>query len=461
MLSATFRLELTWLVAGSAIAVMVGFIIGWPGSLLAMYLAGYAVWTLYRLETIVRWLRSGAKNRTAPYSHGLTDEIVELVHREKKYSRKQKNRFRSALGRFNALAGNLPDAIVVLDRDNEIRWSNPAARQLLNIHPRRDLGQRINNLVRDPAFSDFLSNGNIDEEIEIAGPMTPEQTLVLRKVPNAKRMTVLIAADITQRVRVRNMRKAFVADVSHELRTPLTVIRGYLEMLQEYDNLPPDVMEALQEVSLQSDRMRGIVEDLLELSKLEASTLQENEGEPVAIAAMLKHMVSSLGNDASRHQFELRLDESMSLLGNERELYSACNNLLTNAIKYTGSGTTVTVRWEMNNEGMACLSVADDGPGIEPRHLSRLSERFYRVDSGRSRDQGGTGLGLAIVKHAVQRHGGTLHLESTPGSGSTFSALFPAERVHRLPEPLPLVPAPYERERKRPEILGAANNADR
>jgi len=220
--------------------------------------------------------------------------------------------------------------------------------------------------------------------------------------------------------------------MSHELRTPLTVIRGYMEMLQEMDSQQPEVLEALHQVSLQSDRMRGIVDALLELSKLESNPLNDDEGDTVDMASMILTMVAPLKKEAPQHHFQLLLEESLALLGSEQELYSACNNLLTNAVKYTEPGSTINVTWRLDEMGMARYSVADDGAGIEPRHLSRLSERFYRVDKGRSRDKGGTGLGLAIVKHAVQRHGGQLEIKSIPGTGSQFTAVFPASRVRAM-----------------------------
>lgn len=432
MISANLKSELTWFCAGSVAALFVGALIGLPAITVVLFMAGYTVWVLYRVEKLVSWLRKGAKPSHAPYSHGLTDEMLQLIHREKKYSRKQKNRYRRSLAQFNSLAANLPDAITVLNQDFEIRWSNPAAKMLLNIHPERDRGQRIDNLIRDPAFSEFLNNQDGEIEAEIRGPVSGDRTLAVRLVPSEKQMTVLIAADITQRAKVREMRKTFVADVSHELRTPLTVIRGYLEMLQEHSELQPPVLEAIGEVSLQSDRMRGIVEDLLRLSKLEANPLHEDEGELVNVASMIRRMAAPLRVEAPTHTLITHLDDSIAVLGSERELYSVCNNLLTNAIRYTDEGTTIVITWKHDKDGQASFSVADNGAGIEPRHLSRLSERFYRVDTGRAREQGGTGLGLAIAKHAIQRHGGTLDIASTPGTGSCFTAYFPASRVQAL-----------------------------
>ena len=431
-LTASLKSEIRWFISGFIAVLLASFLIGWPAMGIIIYLTGYVVWLLRRMNAMVRWLDKGAKASEAPPTEGLTNDVVQLVHREKKYSRKQKNRYRSTLAQFNSLAADLPDATVVLNAEHEIRWSNAAALALLNIHPERDKGQRVDNLVRLPEFREFLLSSGGAEELEIPGPLAPEKVLAVRKVQTGKHMTVLIAADITQRVQLREMRKAFVADVSHELRTPLTVIRGYVEMLSDDDSLDAEVQKSLKHISSQSDRMRGIVEDLLQLSKLEANRLGENEGQAVDISAMIVSMISALSDITVNHTIELNLDANQGVLGSERELYSACNNLLTNAIRYTDPGTLIKVSWFANSDGGMSYSVSDNGPGIEARHLSRLSERFYRVDASRSRDEGGTGLGLAIVKHAAQRHGGTLNIVSTPGTGSEFTIDFPANRTTAL-----------------------------
>lgn len=432
MPSANFKTELSWFCAGALAAFLAGLILGWPFAALILYLAGYVIWLLHRLDTINHWLRSGAKKAKAPGSSGLTDEMIELIHREKKYSRKQKNRYRSTLALFNSLAADLPDATIVVNSDNEIRWSNAAALKLLNINPEKDRGQRIDNLVRIPIFREFLDAKRVDEEIEIPGPVDPTQTLAIRKVHTEKKLTVLIVTNITGRVKLREMRKAFVDDVSHELRTPLTVIRGYLEILLDNDQLDASSQNAIREVEAQSDRMREIVDDLLELSKLEANPLGEQEGESISVNNLVHAMIEPLSSVFDQHTIVFNADEALALLGSEREIYSICNNLITNAVKYTDPGTTVCIDWHLDTHGSAVFSVSDNGPGIEPRHLPRISERFYRVDSARSREQGGTGLGLAIVKHAVQRHGGILEVDSTPGTGSSFSAVFPPNRVLKM-----------------------------
>jgi two-component system phosphate regulon sensor histidine kinase PhoR len=426
------RQELSWFVLGLLIAILIGLIAGDLLFVPLLFTVCFSVWMLIRVSAIVAWLEDGAPRKKAPPSLGLTDQIIGLVHREKKYSRKQKNRYRTALAQFNSLAAELPDATILLDEYRQIRWSNNAARMLLNIHPERDRAQRIDNLVRDPEFQEFLLNSDASE-IELTSAVGRNLTLLVRKVPTGKGMTVLIASDITQRVKVREMRKAFVGDVSHELRTPLTVIMGYLEVLRGDTALPDKTLEALEQVSVHSTRMQHIVDHLLELSKLEGSHLAENEGDSLPVAELIKTLVHGLKDTVGQHHiFEMSLNEELALRGSESEIYSACHNLITNAVNYTPPGTKITIDWMLDELNQPTLAVIDEGAGIEARHLPRLSERFYRVDKGRSRVSGGTGLGLAIVKHATQRHGGELQIDSSPGQGSHFTIVFPASRAINL-----------------------------
>jgi len=418
-----------WLGGGLLVAFMVGALIGIPLLLPVAFLFGFTCWLMVRMAHIVRWLETGAKVKQVPPAVGLTEAMVHHVHRGRKDSRKQNKRYRDALAQFNGLASEMPDATVVLDELKQIRWANSAARQLLGIDPESDRGQRIDNLIRVPEFREFINDAEGQSEIELDELNGSDKTLAVRYIPSGKRMTVLIASDITQRVRVREMRKAFVGDVSHELRTPLTVIQGYLEMLNEMEHDDPSVSNALKDVRTQSDRMRQLVDHLLALSKLEGNPLEESEGDSINMASMIGSMVSIVQKSEPEHLFEVDIDDSLNLLGSENEIYSACLNLLTNAVKYGGDGSTIKVAWYCREDGAPIYSVEDNGPGIEAHHLPRLSERFYRVDKGRSRDTGGTGLGLAIVKHSAQRHGGQLDISSTPGTGSIFTIEFPAYRA--------------------------------
>ena len=425
------RGELWWFGLGLALAIMVGVIADAALMLPMIFLWVYVLWLLWRISSIVRWLHAGALGESAPPTVGMMNQIVELIHREKKYSRKQKNRYRSALAQFNKLAAELPDATVVLDEQLQIRWANSAAQSLLKISQERDRGQRIDNLIRHPEFHHFLGNDDPQAELELAAPASNQVMIAIRLVPSGNKMSVLIARDITQGVRLREMRKAFVADVSHELRSPLTVIQGHLEMLLEETEQSTETHRSLLSASTQTDRMRHIVDHLLELSKLEGNPLAENAGDTINMAALIQSIVSVAQSDSAqnKHRFSMDLDHTLYLLGSENEIHSACSNLVFNAINYAGEAAAITVTWALSNDGHPLFSVQDDGPGIEPRHLPRLSERFYRVDKSRSRSQGGTGLGLAIVKHAAQRHQGQLLISSTPGRGSLFSIEFPPNRA--------------------------------
>jgi len=447
----SWRTEVWWLIGGAVTTALLGWLLGYPLIALLVAAVGYIAWLLLRIVHIVRWLNTGGSQRSAPPTVGMMSDIVRLIHREKSYSRKQKNRYKRSLMQFNNLASELPDATVVLDNNNVIRWSNVAARSLLNVHSERDRGQRIDNLMRDPDFHAFLQASDGSHEIEMVAPSNSTLMLACRKIPSGRGMSVLVARDVTQRIRLRDMRKDFVDDVSHELRTPLTVIRGYTEMLTDNPALPAAAKDAVAKIDEQSNRMMHIVHKLLNLSRLEGNPLGEHEGELVNVSEMVHGLVDDLDNAApTKHSWNLQLDDRLALRGNHDEIYSVCQNLLQNAVKYSGERSTITVLWAQEDvldstaaykEGAttdelagACLVVRDDGIGIEPRHLPRLSERFYRVDRARARESGGTGLGLAIVKHIAQRHGGQLLIDSVPGDGSEFAIHFPSQRVEYLSE---------------------------
>ena len=270
------RSELAGFVLGLLTSLAAGVLVGAPIVLPLLFACGYVIWLLVRMANIVLWLQSGAKPARAPPTVGAMNQVVELIHREKKYSRKQRNRFRRALNQFHSLAAELPDATVVIDELKQIRWSNNAALTLLNVHPERDRRQRIDNLIRDPEFHAFMAQTDPATEIEIPAPAGHNKTLAVRKIPSGKGMCVLIAIDVTQRVKIREMRKAFVGNVSHKLRIPLTVIQDHLEALLDDSRLEPSVRADLQIVSAQSDRLHHIVEHLPELPILEGNPLADN-----------------------------------------------------------------------------------------------------------------------------------------------------------------------------------------
>lgn len=254
--------------------------------------------------------------------------------------------------------------------------------------------------------------------------------LEINIVPYGNDQRLLIARNITRIKRLEQMRRDFVANVSHELRTPLTVLNGLLETMSDAEDTEQLKYwkRSVQLMNQQTSRMQHIVDDLLLLSRLETSDKKHTE-QPVAIPAMLSAMreeaITLSGNMA--HNIQLNADPHLWIIGNEQELHSAFFNLITNAIRYTPEKGTISLRWYADKSG-AHFEVKDTGIGIAPQHVSRITERFYRVDIGRSRETGGTGLGLAIVKHAIERHKAKLRIESKLGQGSTFSCDFPYQR---------------------------------
>jgi two-component system phosphate regulon sensor histidine kinase PhoR len=319
----------------------------------------------------------------------------------------------------------LPDGVVILDAANRIEWCNRTAERQLGLDGRADLGQNIANLVREPEFVEHLGAA---EESPVRISRSPGMALSLQLIAFGQSQKLLLARDVTQSERVDAMRRDFVANVSHELRTPLTVLVGFLETLQNLKLDATRQRDYLGMMQEQAARMQRIIDDLLTLSALDAAPPASTETQvPVPpLIERLKNDAEALS--AGRHKIKVLMEAHSDLLGVESELASAFGNLVSNAVRYTPPGGMVTLAWREGPDG-ARFSVEDTGIGIEPEHIPRLTERFYRVDRSRSRETGGTGLGLAIAKHALARHDATLEIESEVGKGSRFTARFPARRL--------------------------------
>ncbi len=393
-------------------------------------LVGYIVWLLFKLQQLHNWLEKGGKTSSVPDSDGIWERINFHIRTTQKRSDRRKERMATLLKRFQGIITNLPYATVVLTKNNEIDWANKLSIDLLRIDIKKDRGQRLENLIRDPKAQKLLIN-NKQHEIEISAPHDKQLKLSLQLIPIEGDLKLFIARDISERVHLQQMRRNFIANASHELRTPLTVIAGYLEMLQMNKDLPETLVPAVESASEQSSRMQSIIEDLLTLSRLENSELTEDENEILSLAKIIQSTCDNESAlDANNHPLDLNvLDETLKLKGSQSEIVSICSNLIHNAFRYTPAGTEIKITWKRLVSGEGLFSVKDKGQGIAPEHLAHLTERFYRVDKGRSQEAGGTGLGLAIVQHIIQRHGGRLEIKSTVGKGSTFSVYFPAERV--------------------------------
>ncbi|MEW5838669.1 MAG: phosphate regulon sensor histidine kinase PhoR [Pseudomonadota bacterium] len=384
-------------------------------------------WVVMRLA---RWLDNPRSPIAGRYAAGWVGHLGQRLRKAHLAQRRRDRRWLRLIREYRRAADALPDAIVALDQHHRILGFNPAARALLGLR-QRDLGLPIEHLLRQPDFIAYMRTADWSRDVDLPSDYMAGQVLSVHMVPYVQGRLLLIARDVTRLQRLQAMRQDFVANVSHELRTPLTVLSGYIETLldsgeDEGQALPDDLVRILGHMHLQSDRMRRIVEDLLLLSRLETTAPNEEQFELVNVATLLNAIAEYAehlsGDNAHRIVREIAVD--LRMRGAARELDSLFSNLVFNAIKYTQAGGTVTLRWFRDERGLV-FEVQDTGIGIAPQHIPRLTERFYRVDVGRSRTMGGTGLGLAIVKHVLLRHHGRLEIESVLGQGSVFRCVFP------------------------------------
>lgn len=412
-----------------ALALLVGLLFGIPGWAVSVVLATELARQFIFLQRFLNWLRQ-SKAAQPPALGGVWNELVYAVQRLRQRYRRRKKKMGKLLKRFRESSAAMPDATVILGPNDEIEWFNEAAMPLLGLQAPQDAGRPITHLLRHPQFIAFMRARDFGEAVELPAPHNESVWLNLRVVPYGKNQSLLAIRDVTRLHRLEQMRQDFVANVSHELRTPLTVINGYLEALSEPDeHHPAHVRLSLEQMQRQAERMQRLVDDLLMLSRLETDSQRPRETGPVDIGGLLTRLQEeALLTSEGQHQVEVEADLDRWLLGVASELHSAFSNLVTNAVRYTPEGGKIVLRWYCSRTG-GHFEVADNGIGIEPHHIPRLTERFYRVERDRSRATGGTGLGLAIVKHVLQRHGAQLRIESEPGQGSVFACDFPAEQL--------------------------------
>jgi two-component system phosphate regulon sensor histidine kinase PhoR len=408
--------------AGSGWVAALGFLAGVQAFVMLRRL-----WQEYRLS---RWLEN-PDEVDPPDATGTWGDIFYRLQKLQRRQKASRGELTSALEQFEHAAMAVPDGMVILNRSDQIEWCNPASRKFLGLDSERDRGQFIRYLLRQAHFLDFLDAADYSQRLVCKSPLNRELTLSLQLVPFGAAQKLLVARDITDLERVDAMRRDFIANVSHELRTPLTVVGGFVETLADAPALPASESRRYFDLMLDhTRRMQHLLDDLLILSRLESAdhTLKDEPVNVPDLAQALKAEAESLSR--GRHRVKLDVDSGAWLKGNLQEIRSALGNLVSNAVRYTPDGGEITLAWrERNGEGV--FSVADTGEGIAAEHIPRLTERFYRVDRSRSRETGGTGLGLAIVKHVLTRHGARLDIQSTPGKGSTFSAMFPAQRLQQ------------------------------
>jgi two-component system phosphate regulon sensor histidine kinase PhoR len=422
-----------WFAAGRLLGtVLVGAGAGWlvgrhPWAGLACALTLHLAWVLANLFRVEWWLRH-RNYADPPNVGGVWGEIIAQIVRLHRRKRFHKQRFVQLMRQLQRSTAALPNGVVILNAQREIMWFNRMAARLLNLRRTADLGMRIENLLREPEFVRYLAGSDYSAPVVIR-PMNGEDSyLSLQVAPYGDGQLLLLVSDVSRQMRLEAVRRDFVANASHELRSPLTVISGYLETLGADPALDPGLEAPVMEMRRQAVRMTAIIRDLIELSRLEEGN-EAVVGEALDVAALIGLLRKDVVARSVRpRDVRVRIDSAARLLGSESEITSAFSNLVDNAAKYTGSEGSLEMRWWVDKEG-GHFAVSDTGIGIPPEHIPRLTERFYRVDAGRSRATGGSGLGLAIVKHVLQRHGGTLEVQSRLGEGSTFTCHFPPARI--------------------------------
>ncbi len=366
---------------------------------------------------------------------GIWQQIFSSFSYQQARAARYKRQYRQLLREIRKSTDAMPDGAVILDENHEIVMCNRAAKALAGLKPKKDRGQRVDNILRDPKLTKLLKSETYARAIEIPSPVRDDGWLNCRVVPYGADQKLLVLRDVTESMRLARMRRDFVANASHELRSPLTVVTGYLDTLADDEAMPRDWAMPVTQMQIQARRMNRIVSELLELSRLESAGPADVE-ERVDVGGLLSAARRALGMPGDTAPIDVVVDSAARLRGSASEIESLITNLVSNAVRHTPVDGSVTLTWRSDADG-AELSVTDTGEGIDAEHLPRLTERFFRVDRGRAREDGGVGLGLAIVKHILGRHDGRLEVRSERGKGSTFTCHFPASRL-AMPSPATL-----------------------
>jgi two-component system, OmpR family, phosphate regulon sensor histidine kinase PhoR len=416
-------LRLTFILLGAGIIwYFFGPIVGLLAALLGVLVL--LVVQLHYLYQLSDWLDNPTSAKL-PDGWGAWTDIFSRLYRLRRGDEKNQAELTEWLTRFRQAMSLLPDGVVIMDDVLFLEWCNTAAEKHLGLQLDRDKGRRVTNLIRSPEFMDYIILGRYEQPLTLS---LRERKLIVQIIPFENRRQILVTHDATESERIEMMRRDFIANASHELRTPLTVINGFLEIANSNPNLDLQTrMGHLKLMTEQGQRMQNLVEDMLTLTRLE-SIEYPLRPEKVNIHVLLEQIQQeALALSAGRHSISVNID-GPDIKGGTEELRSAFGNLVSNAIRYTPQNGTINIAWEMKDAGPQFV-VRDTGIGIRPEHISRLTERFYRVDKSRSRETQGTGLGLAIVKHVLLRHDAALVIDSEPGKGSAFTVRFPKKAV--------------------------------
>jgi len=392
------------------------------------------IWLIRRLLAFERAVRTDTFNDFR-YGEGIWEQMLSKYRFERERAARRKKNIQVLLREVRKSTNAMPDGAVILDANNEIVNCNRAAKRLAGLKRKKDRGQRVDNILRAPELVKLLQSNDYESSVEVRSPVNDGIWLNCRVVRYGADQKLLLLRDVTERIRLSKMRRDFVANASHELRSPLTVINGYLDAIADDDRIPDTWKSPVAQMRAQSARMRQILGELLELSRLESAGPSKSD-EPVDVAELIQSSMQSFGGHTYVANILVDATSTAKLRGNRAEIETVIVNLLSNALRYTPADGEITITWGSAEDG-ADLIVADTGEGIDPEHIPRLTERFFRIDKGRSREDGGVGLGLAIVKHVLARHEAELFITSEPGAGSKFRCHFPAEKLV-VPDPAQL-----------------------
>ncbi|WP_136416077.1 phosphate regulon sensor histidine kinase PhoR [Herbaspirillum sp. ST 5-3] len=426
-------LRLSLLLIGAGIVwYFFGSIAGLATGLIGMGIA--LVMQLHYLYRLADWLDHPASARL-PDGWGAWTDIFSRLYKLRRDDEKNQAELTEWLARFRQAMSLLPDGVVIMDDVLFLEWCNPAAEKHLGLQLDRDKGMRVTNLIRSPEFMDYIILGRYEQPLTLS---LRERKLIVQIIPFENRRQILVTHDVTDAERIEMMRRDFVANASHELRTPLTVINGFLEIAANQPNLAAQTrLDHLKLMREQGLRMQNLIDDMLALTRLESIDYPVRR-EPVNMWSLLDQVLQEAhALSAGRHEIGLTFD-GPDIQGSRDELHSAFSNLVSNAVRYTAAGGVIQLIWKDTEKGPQ-FSVQDNGIGIRPEHISRLTERFYRVDKSRSRETKGTGLGLAIVKHVLLRHDAVLAVHSVPDQGSTFAVKFSRTCVAKGDRAAPLL----------------------
>lgn len=419
--------ELKRIVFFTVIAALFGALNGYLSWTLMAAAGLYLSWVLWQLRALYLWL-TVRRRQAPPDASGIWGEIFENIYRLQKRHEKEKRRLQAVIRRGQETTAALRDAVVLVDADGSLNWWNQSAELLLGLQP-IDHGHPLVNFIRHPDFISYYESEEYDEPLDLPSPRNESKQLQYQINRFGMGERLLMVRDISRVHKLEQVRKDFVANVSHELRTPLTVLRGYIETFAMVDDIPAPMGKALAQMQVQSDRMNMLINDLLALSNLEAGDSEKNQ-----TVVDIKPLLTAIRSDAlalsgeGNHSIHLDCAEDVQLNANKKELHSAFSNLVFNAVKYSEPGSEIHLNFIVKDNELI-FTVKDRGEGIDPIHIPRLTERFYRVDNhSRSSQTGGTGLGLAIVKHILLRHDAHLSISSKIGKGSSFSCVFPKDR---------------------------------